>query len=156
MDMQDTKTRIIELVNGLDQPGKDAVIDYLNSSTYFARGCYKHHKEYGGLAQHSYEVYVHMRAHAIGLPEESIRIAALFHDLGKTMSRKSKDYVRGHGHRSVIILDSLGFELTPAERKAIWGHHDHRVSDYATCALLRQLSLGDCDSTGRWKRNHRR
>ena len=44
--------------------------------------------------------------------------------------------------------------LTEAERTAIGHHHDWSI-DFATCPLRRILSLGDCDSTGRWKRAHR-
>ena len=154
--MQDIKTEIIQLLRTVERPGMDAVIAYLESSNYFTRGCYSHHKETGGLAVHSYEVYTHMCAHANGLPQDSITVAAIFHDLGKTVSRRRKGWIPRHGHRAVALLDSLGFELTADERKAIWAHHDHRAIDYATCRLLRHLSAGDCDSTGRWKRNHRK
>ena len=148
--MNDTKTRILEILRATERPGIEAVISYLESSNYFRRGCYGHHKEYGGLARHSLEVYEYVCAHAGGIPSDSIAVATLFHDLGKTRRRDG----RGHGRRSLDILDECGFHLTEAERIAIGRHHDKSI-DFVTCPLRRILSLGDCDSTGRWKRAHR-
>lgn len=150
--MTDTRDRILGILRATGRPGIEAVISYLESSTYFRRGCYGHHKEHGGLALHSLEVYEYVCAHAGGIPisDSSIAVATLFHDLGKTRRRDG----RGHGRRSLDILDECGFRLTEAERTAIGHHHDWSV-DFATCPLRRILSLGDCDSTGRWKRAHR-
>ena len=64
----DIKQRILDTIRALGRPGTEAVIDYLNRSTFFRRGCYGHHKEFGGLAQHSIEVYDHMPARADGGP----------------------------------------------------------------------------------------
>ena len=147
-DMSETKDRILGILRATGRPGIEAVISYLESSNYFTRGCYSHHKEHGGLAQHSLEVYEHMSAHTGGrFPSDSIAVAALFHDLGKTRRRDG----RGHGRRSLDILDGCGFALTADERTAIGRHHDRSI-DFVTCPLRRVLSLGDCDSTGRWKR----
>lgn len=150
MNNTETRNRIIEILEGLDRPGTKAVINYLNTSSYFKRGCYSHHKEQGGLAKHSMEVYEHMMAHAEGLASDSIAVAAFFHDLGKTARRDG----RGHGRRSLDILDRLGFELTDDERTAIGRHHDASF-DFFSCPLRRALSVADCSSTGDWKRLHR-
>lgn len=147
--MTDIKERIYTILRATGRPGVESVIDYLEKSSYFKRGCYGHHKEYGGLAQHSLEVYEHMLAHAGGLPADSIAVAGLFHDLGKTSRRDG----RGHGQRSVDILDRLGFVLTADERTAIGRHHDKSL-DFITCPLRRVLTLGDMSSTGAWKRSH--
>ena len=112
--MTDTRDRICEILRATGRPGMEAVINYLLTSSYFKRGCYGHHKEYGGLAQHSLEVYEHMLTHAEGYPADSIAVVGLFHDLGKTAKRDG----RGHGRRSVEILDRLGFALTDEERTA--------------------------------------
>ena len=150
--MENIKDRIFSILRATGRPGIEAVISYLESSSYFTCTCYKHHKEVGGLAQHSIEVYDHMMTHArLLFPSDSIAVVALFHDLGKTNRKGGK----GHGHRSVAILEGLGFELTNAERKAIGNHHDQNPLDYITCPLLCVLSEGDCDSTGRWKRANR-
>ena len=101
------------------------------------------------MAQHSLEVYDYMLAHAKGSPADSIAVAALFHDLGKTRRRDG----RGHGQRSLDILDDCGFALTSAERIAIGRHHDKSI-DFITCPLRRQVSWGDIDSTGAWVQAH--
>ena len=150
MKNNDTKQRIIDTVRGLERPGTDAVIDYLLSSNYFRRGCYGHHREYGGLATHSIEVYEYMLAHASGFPSDSIAVVALFHDLGKTRRRDG----RGHGRRSIDILDECGYELSAEERTAISLHHNRSIKSLL-CPLRIALSAGDCYSTGAWKRAHR-
>ena len=145
----DLNQRIIDIIRSLGRPGTDAVIDYLGRSNYFTRGCYSHHKEIGGLAQHSIEVYEHMLAHAVGFPADSIAVVALFHDLGKTRYHDG----RGHGRRSVDILEECGYSLSEDERTAIGRHHDRSLPLQA-CPLRHRLTSADCQSTGAWKRAH--
>ena len=109
----------------------------------------------GGLADHSLNVYtaaMRLRATALSLnpsleeelPEDSIAIASLLHDVCKAdvyMEVKKKrqnsfgrweeydgytvDYSNfpvGHGEKSVIILLRLGLDLTDAEIAAIRWH----------------------------------
>ena len=147
--MDNIKERIISLVRSLDRPGKAAILNYLEQSNYFTCPCYGHHKERGGLARHSLEVYEYMKRHSRGIPPESLIVAAFFHDLGKTRASDG----RGHGERSLDILKECGFELKPDERIAIGNHHKFSF-DFLICRLRNILSLGDCDSTGRWKRKH--
>lgn len=148
--MTDNKGRILSILRAVKRPGVEAVINYLETSNYFSRGCYSHHKERGGLAQHSLEVLDHMRANAADLDADGeAAVAALFHDLGKTRRRDG----RGHGARSLDILAECGFPLTDAERIAIGKHHSKSL-DFVTCPLRRALSLADCASTGAWKRAH--
>ena len=146
----ETKQRIIDTIQRLGRPGTDEVLAYLNSSSYFKRGCYSHHKENGGLATHSMEVYDYMLAHQGRFDADSIAVVALFHDLGKT--RRSDG--RSHGRRSVDILTELGYQLSMDERIAIGLHHDRSVESLR-CPLRRLLTAGDCHSTGSWKRAHR-
>ena len=148
--MTEIRDRICAILRETGRPGVEAVIDYLLTSTYFKRGCYGHHKEYGGLAKHSLEVYEYMLQHSGGIPADSIAVAGLFHDLGKTARRDG----RGHWRRSVDILDRLGFACTPDERTAISCHHNKSM-DIITCPLRRLLTMGDMHSTGAWKRAHR-
>ena len=144
-NITDTKQRILDTIRTLGRPGTDAVIDYLNHSTFFRRGCYGHHKELGGLAQHSIEVYDHMLAHAGGFSSDSIAVVALFHDLGKTRRRDG----RGHGRRSVDILTECGYPLTADERTAIGRHHSHSPEAQA-CRLRSFLKTADCHSARTW------
>ncbi len=145
--MDNFKEKIIGLVHSIERPGKEAVLNYLENSNFFTRGCYEHHTELGGLARHSLEVYEYMSKCAGAIPVESVIVAALFHDLGKTRASDG----RGHGARSLDILKECGFELKPDERIAIGNHHKISL-DLLGCRLRRILSRGDCDSTGRWKR----
>ena len=149
--MTETKDRIFEILRATERPGIETVIKYLETSNYFRRGCYGHHKEYGGLAQHSLEVYEHMLSHANGFPADTIAVVGLFHDLGKTARRDG----RGHGRRSVAMLDRLGFALTDMERTVIAHHHD-RYFDVLRYPLRRHLTTADCFSAGSWKRAHPR
>ena len=147
----DNRERILDIIRALDRPGSDAVIAYLERSNYFKRGCYSHHTEHGGLAAHSLEVYDHMLSRSGGFPADSVAVVALFHDLGKTRRCDG----RGHGRRSVDILDECGYLLTADERTAIGRHHD-RSLDLLTCPLRRVLTAADCSSTGAWTRAHPR
>ena len=76
--MTNTKDRICQILRATERPGIEAVINYLLTSSYFKRGCYGHHKEYGGLAQHSLEVYEHMLSHTNGYAADSIAAGAFF------------------------------------------------------------------------------
>ena len=92
------KNRIIELLRATERDRVDRVIDYLvNKSDYFtAPASTAFHGNYsGGLAEHSLNVYnVAMRVKAAmvdmkpeladRIPDESIAIVALLHDLCKT------------------------------------------------------------------------
>lgn len=152
--MNDNKTTIISLLSNIKRDGMDKVIEYLQTSNYFTVGCHGHHREEGGVAQHSLEVYEHMMSHNhLGLSEESITIAALFHDLGKTVNGRNGKY-RGmiHDQRSLIILDELGLKLTDDERLAIQNHHKSAASLF--CPLFLLTVYGDCASTGAWKKDH--
>ena len=84
--------RIIDLVKTLNRPGMEAVVDYIENSNYATARCHAHHCYKGGLADHSIEVYEHMkREHANDMPEESIIICSLFHDICKCCFYKT-DY----------------------------------------------------------------
>ena len=143
------KEQIFALLRATERPGIENLIRYIDSSNYFSRGCYSHHKERGGLAQHSVEVYNHMRAAGALFPADSVAIVALCHDLGKTRRPDG----RGHGVRSLDILSECGVELSAAERTAIGKHHGGGAT-YLVCPLLATLSLADCASTGAWKSAH--
>ena len=151
------KAQIIELLKYTERERIDKVIDYLeNRSDYFiAPASTAFHGNYvGGLAEHSLNVYnVAMRVKEVmvdmkpeladRIPDESITIVALLHDLCKTnvykVEKKNRkvngrweeydsygvDYSKfpiGHGEKSVIMLLSLGFALTRDEMLAIRWH----------------------------------
>ena len=147
--MTEVKDNIIKILRSAGRPGMEDVIAYMESSGYFTKYGGGHHKVKGGLAQHSIEVYDFMLAHNVcGFSQDSIAVAALFHDLGKVEGGRGK-----HWDRSVGILDRLGFALAEEERYAISHHHDKSVPSLLH-PLRMALSAADMVSTGRWKREH--
>lgn len=152
-----TKEKILDLLDKTDRQGIDEVMDWLKSSGFFEAPASTHfHGNYeGGLAEHSLNVYtaaMRLRATAISLnpsledqlPEDSVTIATLLHDVCKSdvyktavKSRKNSfgtwekydgyevDYSNfplGHGEKSVILLLRQGLDMTDAEIAAIRWH----------------------------------
>lgn len=86
-----TKAEIIRLLNTVNRPGIDKLIDFLKTSDFFtAPASTSHHLAcVGGLAQHSYNVFEIMLAKnkqfagSVDISEESIIVAALGHDFCK-------------------------------------------------------------------------
>jgi hypothetical protein len=155
--MKEKKERFIELLRSTERQGIEEVISYLEKSGFFtAPASTKYHLSYeGGLMEHSMNVYdmaIALRGPIVSmkpeveekLPENSIIIAALLHDICKAnIYRKTQkwnkndqgqweqydtyetDYSRmpvGHGEKSVIMLLSLGLKLTIDETVAIRWH----------------------------------
>lgn len=149
--------KILELLDATDRQGIDAVMDWLKGSGFFAAPASTNfHGNYeGGLAEHSLNVYtaaMRLRSTALNLtpsleehlPEDSVTIATLLHDVCKadvykevTKKRQNSfgrweeyrgyavDYSNfplGHGEKSVIILLRLGLDMTDAEIAAIRWH----------------------------------
>lgn len=139
--------RIIEILNTLDRPGMDKVIQFMRENNYAGSSCYGHHKHEGGLVDHSLEVYDYMIAHRRKLPKDSVIVCAFFHDLGKASKGKRK--ISDHAGRSIRILDKCGFHLTDQERNAILTHHE--IEGFLKDPLRKLLSKADMDSTGRWQ-----
>ena len=156
-EMKEKKERFIELLRSTGRQGIEEVISYLEKSGFFtAPASTKYHLSYeGGLMEHSMNVYdmaIGLRGPIVNmkpeveekLPEKSIIIAALLHDICKANIYKKTqkwnkndqghweqfdtyetDYSRmpvGHGEKSVIMLLSLGLKLTLDETVAIRWH----------------------------------
>ena len=149
------KEKYIELLRSTNAQGIEEVIKYLEESGFFkAPASTSFHLNYeGGLMEHSMNVYnMAMRGPIVAmkpemeekLPQKSIIIAALLHDVCKaTIYTKMKKweigkdgkpeqqekYVTnyskmpfGHGEKSVIILLDLGLKMTVDEMVAIRWH----------------------------------
>ncbi len=141
--------RIIAILEKIDRPGMDKVIEYMRASNYATARCNSHHIHPGGLVEHSLEVYNFMMEHRSGISEESCAICAFFHDLGKTRC-EGHSYEGHHPRRALAILRRCGLQLTPDEKTAIGQHHSKRFI-YLIHPMRVCLSLGDMDSTRRWK-----
>ncbi|MBQ8072098.1 MAG: HDIG domain-containing protein [Bacteroidales bacterium] len=144
------KERILSIIRSTGREGTEEVIGYLLGSNYFTRQNVSHHKQEGGLARHSLEVYDIMMSGRGKISPDSIAVAALFHDLGKT--RKGSG---SHGDRAVAILRECGFPLSDDEKTAISTHHGH-ASTFWTCPLRRLLSFADSVSAGKWHLGRKR
>ena len=150
---------------------------------YFeAPGSLKHHRFVGGLVSHSLETYhkaMELREEKIRegftpdqMPEESVIISALMHDLCKAdvlrySSETHKAYVckshKGHSQRSVRQIGYSGFQLTILEKEAILWHmggericpdKQKRVIYYQSHPLSDIIRRADGKSIGESKRRH--
>ena len=124
-----TKDEILALLQEVNRPGIDKVIWYLNESTFFKEDCNTHHTFKGGLAVHSLGVYKEMKKLNTSLPEDSIRIVALLHDICKAHLHGYNHIGKGHhGLRSALLLEELGLKFHTGEYYAI-EKHMHRIKD---------------------------
>lgn len=150
---QERKQQVIALLRSTKRQGIEDVITYMEESGFFSARGGGHHKYPGGLLDHSWEVYEFMKDSAFlrGVSEDSIIITGLLHDLGKA-KMPGMYFCKGHDKRSLAILEHFGVSLSQAEKTAVL-HHQHSLQNYL-CPLRIVLSLGDCKSTGDWKKAH--
>ena len=141
--MNDNRTKIIELLRSTNRAGIENVITWLDKEPSFfkASAARIHHDNVeGGLANHSLNVLRHAKedwetrddAFKKKYPFESVIISALLHDVCKKdvyyidadgiPQWNEENHRKGHGLRSVHLLEELGLSLTPDERMAIWWH----------------------------------
>ena len=145
-----TKEEILSLLKEINRPGIDNVIRYITVSNYFRARCNSHHQFRGGLAVHSLGVYNEFKKLKTNLPEDSIRIVSLLHDICKA-HHPEYDYIgKGHhGIRSVMLLKALNLKFASGEYEAI-EKHLHRIQHtpsskiYNSCEMLRHY-LHQCD-----------
>lgn len=151
------KEQFIKLLQATKRTGVESVVSYLEQAGFFLApaSVSRHLSHEGGLLEHSLNVWKMaqmLRMQTIGmrpelekqLPEDSVTIAALLHDvckanIYKTVQKWRKDennrwesydaydtdYSRfpvGHGEKSVIMLLRLGLQLTNDEIIAIRWH----------------------------------
>ncbi len=151
------KEQFIKLLQATKRTGIESVVNYLEQAGFFLApaSVSRHLSHEGGLLEHSLNVWKMaqmLRMQTIGmrpelekqLPEDSVTIAALLHDvckanIYKTVQKWRKDennrwesydaydtdYSRfpvGHGEKSVIMLLRLGLQLTNDEIIAIRWH----------------------------------
>lgn len=147
-DVQEVKSKIIELLSSTGRTGIERVIKYMEESDFFvAPASTKYHGNYdGGLAEHSLNVYELFKEKNerfnLGLSEETVIIAPILHDFCKinfynkqTCWRKNDsnrwesydgykvqdDFPIGHGEKSIIMLQCF-IRLTKEEILMIRWH----------------------------------
>jgi len=141
--MDTLKTQIVELLRSTHRKGIENLINWLGSEPSFFEvpAAVRHHDNFRhGLAIHSLAVYNEALAlwekrsddFKKAYPIESLIIATILHDVCKKdvyyigkdgqPHDKQANRAKGHGLRSVQLLEEQGLELTEAERQAIWWH----------------------------------
>ena len=149
------KQEIISLLGEINRKGISNVIAYLNQSDYFTAHCHHHHRNEGGLAEHSLDVYHKMREKSPELPDDSCRIVALLHDLCTThLEGYNEIGSHHHGQRSVELLKVLDFELTEDEWVAISRHMHHVPKEEINDNTQLWLSLYLCDKMSAREQSH--
>ena len=153
MDRAELITRFKLLTDAIARPGMDKLMAMIEKSDFYtAPASTRFHGAYeGGLLEHSLHVYERLNnkkhndpfwiEQLANVEDESIAIAALFHDICKTyfyvveMRNKKVDgsWIQvpaytvndkipyGHGEKSVMMLEEY-IKLKPVERYAIRWH----------------------------------
>ena len=181
--IEQKKEECITLLRSTNRDKIEDLITHITSMGYFeAPGSLKHHRFVGGLVSHSLETYhkaMELREEKIRegftpdqMPEESVIISALMHDLCKAdvlrySSETHKAYVckshKGHSQRSVRQIGYSGFQLTILEKEAILWHmggericpdKQKRVIYYQSHPLSDIIRRADGKSIGESKRRH--
>lgn len=82
-ECDNNKAIIVALLHKTRRRGVEEVIHYLCESGFFvvSSSINRHHNWRGGLAQHCLGVYLTAKEHGEGLPEDSLIIAGLLHDM---------------------------------------------------------------------------
>lgn len=144
------KEEFIELLKSTNREGIENLINFLEKTDFFeAPASTRFHGDYkGGLVEHSIKVYeifkekVKNASIEINIPEDTIIITALLHDICKTNFykvdyRNAKNELGvwekvpyytvddqipyGHGEKSVMMITEY-IKLTPEEKYAIRWH----------------------------------
>ena len=137
------QTELLRLLQSTGREGMTETIAYLKGSDYFSVGCHGHHKYAGGLALHSLEACDYALAKHGELPEDSVIIATLLHDICTAHSNAAR-HIHGHGCRSIQILREIcHLKLTQEEREAILLHMHPEAAAMRTNPLARLVYRAD-------------
>ena len=165
----DSKERFIEIASNITRPGIENLMEYLAKHDFYtAPASTRFHESYaGGLVDHSLKVYDQLKklikCYDLDVPEETIAIIALFHDVCKvdcyeTSMRNVKDpqtgswhqepyytfnekrKFGGHGSKSVFIVQNY-IKITFDEATAINCHMGPDGNDYSCMDAYRDNPL---------------
>lgn len=135
------KDVIISLLLETKREGIENVIHYLEESGFYdaPSSICRHHNWRGGLAEHCLGVYKIASELNNELPHESLVIAGILHDICKASKlyydadgniQRRHTHIKGHGRRSIKLLEKCGLSLTEDERLAIrWHMGGHYASN---------------------------
>ena len=144
------KEQIIETLRSTKRENVEVVISYMENHGFFNRGCHRHHKYNGGLADHAWQTYQFAKQieaenkrrnpNVPLLDNNSLAICALLHDF---CDCHGMHHIKNHGQRSAKMLKELGFHLSKDEFLAIRfhmslrRHKDHPLYEDARHCYLR-------------------
>lgn len=140
-EIERNKSEISSLLLETNRNGMRNIIRYLEESGFYeapSSTC-RHHNWWGGLAEHCLDVYRMASEMNNKLPHDSLVIAGILHDICKASKlyfdadgviRHRHTHIKGHGRRSIKLLEKCGLSLTEDERLAIrWHMGGHHASD---------------------------
>lgn len=178
--LEEKKAECLALLRSTGRDNIESLISYIDHMGYFiAPGSMQHHRFEGGLVSHSLETFkkaMELREAKIAagvdadlMPEASVIISALMHDLCKadalrfaatTRSVFSVKKTSGHSSRSVRQIGYSGFRLTEDEKDAILWHmggkkfHEDKHDHFKTHPLADIIYHADKKSIGEAKARH--
>ncbi|MDE6577384.1 MAG: HD domain-containing protein [Muribaculaceae bacterium] len=149
------KKRIIDLLQSTGREGMDKVLEYLETSGFYTApsSINRHHNWKGGLAQHCLRVFEIASLKPEGLSRESLIICGILHDICKARMlyynregrvMRNHIHIKGHGYRSIKLLEKYGLKLTEEERLTIrWhmGGYNAKLEEYNEVKRARSLQL---------------
>lgn len=132
-DIKLNRLEIETLLKSINRNGMDSVLCYLVNIGFYEvpSSIHRHHNWRGGLAQHCLGVFKKAFELNKKLPIDSLIIAGLLHDVCKAgkyyydnngLLHHRQTHIKGHGRRSVILLEKCGLMMSPEEYRAIRWH----------------------------------
>ena len=119
------KGRIIETLRRTQRENIETVIAYMENHHFFDRGCHRHHKYDGGLADHAWQTYQlakqleeenkQLHPNVPLLDPNSLAICALLHDF---CDCNGMHHIKHHGYRSAKMLKEYKKQGIPALKAA--------------------------------------
>lgn len=144
IDTEANKKEFLDIVSKyIHRDGIDKLVSWLNTTDFFiapSSHCY-HGAEPGGLCQHSLAVYKRLKAKQEDEDDETIAIAALFHDLCKVnfykaSTRNVKNEVTGKWEKvPCYVIDEVSINLGHGEKSMFILMNFITLTDDEACAI---------------------
>lgn len=142
------KNRIIELLKSTNRKGMENLIEYMEKNGFFDAPCsgQYHLAKAGGLAEHSLNVYETAREFffAHDIPDESLIICTLLHDLGKMGQFEKPNYVpnmlKGRATKANPNPEPVQSEAKPYITNPDLLYVDHEVRSVVIASMFIELT----------------
>ena len=142
------KNRIIELLKSTNRKGMENLIEYMEVYGFFEAPCsgQYHLARVGGLAEHSLNVYEAAKKmfFAQDIPEDSLIICALLHDLGKMGQFGKANYIpnmlKGRATKANPNPEPVQSEAKPYITNPDLLYVDHEVRSVVIASMFIELT----------------